>query len=213
MKHPTKYIISIMLSLVMSTVIVGCGVTAKPAIYLDFAGVNAAVSRSTHGLRLTLALNAAAYQPGTDIFIVLDEQNTLSSENKVRISYTWHLNGLVTSTPCNPANYPFGVAVYQGNYTTDKLAKIKPLYLFDPGNMYHCMAGPAINFTYIFKPLSDLISLRPDDAELNTMKDEIKINGYWTDSSEFKTFEPGVYTVAAADEWGALAIVHFTVTP
>jgi len=38
-------------------------------------------------------------------------------------------------------------------------------------------------------------------------------NGYWTDSSEFKTFEPGVYTVAAADEWGALAIVHFTVTP
>jgi hypothetical protein len=211
MKHRIKLILAIMLPLVISIATTGCGNTAKHAIYLDFAGVNAAVSRSTHGLSLTLSLNAATYQPGAYIFIVLDEQNTLSSENKVRISYTWRLNDMVTSTPCNPANYPFGVAVYQGDYTADTLAKIKPLYIFDPRNMYHCIAGPSIYFTYVFKPLSDLIILRSDDAELNTMKDEIKINGYWTDSVEFKSFEPGVYTVAAADEWGALAVVHFTV--
>ena len=212
MKHRIKYTIAVILSLVISTATMGCSNTGKHAIYLDFAGVNSAISQSTHGLRLALALNATTYHPGTDIFIVLDEQNTLSSENKVRISYTWRLNDMVTSTPCNPANYPFGVAVYQGDYPADKLVKIKPLYLFDPRNIYHCAAGPSINFTYVFKPLSDIISLRPDEAELSTMKDEIKINGYWTDSAEFKSFEPGVYTVAAADEWGALAVVHFTVT-
>ena len=212
MKHRIKYTIAVILSLVISTTIMGCSNTGKPAIYLDFAGVNSAISQSTHGLHLALALNATIYHPGMDIFIVLDEQNTLSSENKVRISSKWRLNGLVTSTPCNHTKNPFGVAVYQGDYPADKLVKIKPLYLFDPRNMYHCVAGPSINFTYVFKPFSDLITLRPDDAELSTMKDEIKINSYWTDSGEFKTFEPGVYTVAAADEWGALAIVHFTVT-
>ncbi len=212
MKHGVGIII-IALALISTFVgLAGCSKSVAHAIYMDYEGVNAAVSKSTHGLSLTLALNAKAYQPGSEISIIVDEQNTLSTENRVRISYDWRLNGLVTSTFCNTNNYPFGVAVYAGDYPSDKLAKLKPVYISDPRIMYHCIAGPTNYFTYIFKPLSNIIWLRADGAELSPMKDEIKIHGYWTQSCEFGNFEPGVYTVAAGDEWGTLAVVHFTVT-
>jgi hypothetical protein len=39
--------------------------------------------------------------------------------------------------------------------------------------------------------------------------------GYWASNNvgaTFTNFEPGVYTVIAGDEWGALVVVHFTVS-
>jgi hypothetical protein len=46
------------------------------------------------------------------------------------------------------------------------------------------------------------------------LKDEIGLKGYWTNDSvsQFNNFDPGVYTVIAGDEWGALVILHFTVS-
>ena len=40
------------------------------------------------------------------------------------------------------------------------------------------------------------------------------LKGYWTDDSypKFTYFDPGVYTVLGGDEWGNLALVHFTVS-
>ena len=38
------------------------------------------------------------------------------------------------------------------------------------------------------------------------MRDEINIEGYWTNSgsNSFSNFNPGVYTVVAGDEWEAM---------
>jgi hypothetical protein len=39
--------------------------------------------------------------------------------------------------------------------------------------------------------------------------------GYWASNNigaAFTLFEPGGYTVVAGDEWGAIVVVHFTVT-
>jgi hypothetical protein len=39
--------------------------------------------------------------------------------------------------------------------------------------------------------------------------------GYWTGAAPNaiqQNFDPGVYTVIAGDEWGALVFVHFTVS-
>lgn len=38
----------------------------------------------------------------------------------------------------------------------------------------------------------------------------IAANGYWSGDS-FTSFPSGVYTVVAGDEWGGIAILHFTV--
>ena len=47
------------------------------------------------------------------------------------------------------------------------------------------------------------------------MQYELQLNGYW-DGNPMEAvqdnFNPGVYTVVAGDEWGALVLVHFTVT-
>jgi hypothetical protein len=39
--------------------------------------------------------------------------------------------------------------------------------------------------------------------------------GYWASNevgAAFTNFGPGVYTVVAGDEWGALVVLHFTVS-
>jgi len=46
------------------------------------------------------------------------------------------------------------------------------------------------------------------------MNAEVQINGYWMAGQNLNedNFAPGVYTVVAGDEWGALVVLHFTVT-
>jgi hypothetical protein len=68
--------------------------------------------------------------------------------------------------------------------------------------------------------LSDnIISISNDNTySYNQLKYELVANGYWTKdstddyNSSFSNFNPGVYTVVAGDEWGALVVVHFTVS-
>jgi hypothetical protein len=47
------------------------------------------------------------------------------------------------------------------------------------------------------------------------IKSEIALEGYWHDSNMINNrliwFEPGIYTVVAGDEWGALVVLHFKV--
>jgi len=42
---------------------------------------------------------------------------------------------------------------------------------------------------------------------------DVSLKGYWTDSdsSRFRSFEPGIYTVVVGDEWGNVVVIHFTV--
>jgi hypothetical protein len=72
--------------------------------------------------------------------------------------------------------------------------------------------------SYNFKPSSNIATLfnvsdpNPQTFEMSTT---IKATYYWTGHSANSvqhTFDPGVYTVVAGDEWGTLVILHFTVT-
>jgi len=60
---------------------------------------------------------------------------------------------------------------------------------------------------YTFQSSSDITQFGQEIFEF-TMK------GYWPDKkdSEYTRLIPGLYTVVAGDEWGALVLVHFTVT-
>jgi hypothetical protein len=76
-------------------------------------------------------------------------------------------------------------------------------------------------FSYGFQPLSDTAAIfqmpESDAAFTLEMKTEFEPapTGYWTGNVQNTTltdFEPGVYTVVAGDEWGALVVLHFTVS-
>ena len=78
------------------------------------------------------------------------------------------------------------------------------------------MIGPTL---YSFQPSSDAAYLEGGSYSssngLMKMQYELQLNGYW-DGNPMEAvqdnFNPGVYTVVAGDEWGALVLVHFTVT-
>ena len=184
-----------------------------------FNNGNSASSKSVNGLDLCLSLDSKTYQSGQQVGIDIDEKNTLSKTNTITAFAKWPVNGLGVG-PCGVLNYPFGVAIFQGNYTVANISSATPLQIYQPGG-YHCPMMLAGISSYVFQPSSDTAavfqmseSTAVFNMEMNT-EFEPAPTGYWASNNlnaAFTDFGPGVYTVAAGDEWGTLVIVHFTVT-
>ena len=184
-----------------------------------FNNGNSASSKSVSGLSLSLSLDSKTYQSGQQVGIYIDEKNTLSKTNTITTSAKWPVSGLGVG-PCGPLNYPFGVAVFQGNYSAADISTATPLQIYEPG-IYHCPDILADISSYVFQPLSDTAavfqmseSTAGFTAGMNA-EFEPAPTGYWASNNvgaAFTNFEPGTYTVVAGDEWGALVVVHFTVS-
>jgi hypothetical protein len=69
---------------------------------------------------------------------------------------------------------------------------------------------------YVFKADSQW-TIPENIAQYYPMNATLEVSGYWTwngadpSSAVHHLFEPGVYTVAAGDEWGDVVLLHFTV--
>ena len=184
-----------------------------------FNNGNSASSKSVSGLSLSLSLDSKTYQSGQQVGIYIDEKNTLSKTNTITTSAKWPVSGLGVG-PCGVLNYPFGIAVFQGNYTAANVSTATPLQIYEPG-IYHCPDILADISYYVFQPLSDtaaVFQMSESTAGFTAgMNAEVEPapTGYWANDNvgaAFTNFEPGIYTVVAGDEWGALVLVHFTVS-
>ncbi len=190
--------------------------TVTPPISTLPPNTSSTTSESVNGLILSLSLNSTTFQPGQEISVVIDEQNTLAAVNNVSASNGWPLRGLSVG-PCGTLNYPMGVAIFQGYYTSSNVSSATSLQLYQPG-IYHCpMILGGIN-AYVFQPSSDIASVfgscDPNPCLTDfKISSEITVTGYWTNGQEatLSNFTPGVYTVVGGDEWGALAVLHFVV--
>ena len=211
------YIITITAILLLATFLPGCSNSATKTTTPTLTGVNSASSQSANGLELSLSLDAATYQLYQDVSIVIDEKNTLSKTNRVSASNKRPLSGLSLG-PCNQGS-PFGVAVFSGYYSSADVLKGTPLVIFDPNGVYHCPAFSwAEGAVYEFKPLSDNATVvgscvPPCSYDLQ-INQELQLSHYWIGSypATINSFDPGIYTIAAGDEWGAWVVLHFTVT-
>ena len=184
-----------------------------------FNNGNSASSKSVNGLELFLSLDSKTYQSGQEVGIDIDEKNTLSKTNTIISSAKWPVIGLGVG-PCGVLNYPFGIVIFQGNYTAANISSGTPLQIYEPG-IYHCPMTLAGISSYVFQPLSDnaaLFQMSESTPVINNMEMDTEFEpaptGYWASNdvgATFTNFEPGVYTVVAGDEWGALVVVHFTV--
>jgi hypothetical protein len=181
----------------------------------NFNDVNSDSSASANGLILFLALDSTTYQLGQEVSIAVDERNTLSTMNNV--SATDKLPSEFMSGFTNePSPLPFGIAVFKGNYALSNYSNATPLIIRDPSEVYIGITVVTPT-SYSFQPLSDTAILNGGNYNfVNGLKlqYEIGVNGYWLNiaSTTSTNFEAGVYTVVAGDEWGALVLVHFTVT-
>lgn len=178
--------------------------------------VNSASISSTNGLNLSLSTDATTYQTGQEISITVDEKNTLSTQNNVPSAYKWPTSGLSLS-PCGTNSFPFGVAIFHGDYTATDVSTATPLVLYNPNELPPCPVIPAIT-AYDFLPSSDLATEIVDNefnSQAIAMNQSVTVTYYWNGNGKNVTqrdFEPGIYTVAGGDEWGNLVVVHFTVS-
>jgi hypothetical protein len=224
MKLEIRIIITILL-FYMLAVAAGCGnstpTTTSTTTFTTThpSALNTSSSQSANGLSLSLSLDSAAYQPGQNITIVVDEKNTLSKTNNIPKSDNWAYDHF-RKAPCDSVS-PFGAAIFRGDYTVSNYSTATPLTIYDPHATLLCPTYAPI-ISYEFQPLSDTANVIADSKynQYNNswqFKYEVTIRGYWPDNdfnskSILTIFEPGVYTIVAGDEWGAVVVVHFTVT-
>ena len=230
-------IVLIAVLLLISTLAAGCGeigattpvtavtnastptpLTAVITTATDFTSVNAVAKKFANGLSLSISINPQLIKPGYPIHIVITESNMLSKTNNLRVSDKWPIKELSDGI-CGTEGYPFGIAVFQGDYTAANILISTPLILNNPNVIVQGCVPPVFNVTvYHFKSTSDIATL--DGEAINgsatfEMSTEVIGGIDWVGSfpnAVQQYFEPGVYTVVGGDEWGKMVILHFTVT-
>ena len=215
-----RNLFSIQVLLIFVILLTSCGTSAMQttsSVTTYTTGVNSASSQSAKGLSLSLTLDSTVYRAGQEIRIAIDEKNMLSITNNVPTADKWPLEALSVN-PCGTSVFPFGIAIFLGKYSSAEVSKAMPLLIFDPAEPWPCPFQAFKIMSYNFKPSSNIATLfnvsdpNPQTIEMSTT---IKATYYWTGHSANSvqhTFDPGVYTVVAGDEWGTLVILHFTVT-
>jgi len=118
---------------------------------------------------------------------------------------------------------PIGLAVLQGYFDPNNFTRGKALTLYNTGIAYLCNSVTSIYPVayYLFSPSSN--SAQPIDSHGDplgnqSMTIDFLASGYWTGGygagppgpAQFHPFV-GTFTVVAADEWGAVAISHFSI--
>jgi len=171
------------------------------------------VNSPEKGLELSLALNASSLPTGKGIAATAVEMNTLATPNNVSAAADWPVGNLAVG-PCGPLNYPVGIAVLRGNYAAGNVSSAKALQIYHPGVAACPMVLAGIT-SFEFQPSSDNATIfggcQPGGACLSEIVDStVSVNGYWNGGA-FTSFPCGFYTVVAGDEWGGIAMIHFSV--
>jgi hypothetical protein len=167
------------------------------------------------GLELSLSLNASAIAKGEGINATVVEVNTMTAVDNVSAADDWPVADLATG-PCGHLNSPVGIEVLSGNYDAANVTSGTALQVYNPG-LTMCPVMLSGITGYVFQPGSDNSTVYggcgPGACFNETATATLSITGYWSaNASASGSFPSGVYTVVAGDEWGGLAILHFTVT-
>ena len=158
-------------------------------------------------IRFEASLSGSAVAQGHPLTLVLKDVNTLDLRNK--ISDFWG--------PASPdlllagcsETFPGTVSVYEGVYGLTNLSSAMPLqsapqtgFAFYPAGCPSTAVLESGSFTF-----------RPHQALSSIVELEGYYNGTWTDSGEaLYAYQPGTYTVVAANSLGNTMVLYFTVT-
>jgi hypothetical protein len=147
-------------------------------------------------LDFRLSTNSSGY-----LTVVLGESNLYETTNLVLSGNSWRISPrlLDPNAECS-GDVAVGFAIFQGFFTESNYTGGKPLTLYDSGATYQCSSEDYSSF-----------SLPP----LGQASWSYSTDGYWTGgvsgATVLQRFPEGVYTVIAADEWGRLLVLHFSV--
>ena len=165
--------------------------------------------QSSNGLQLQVSVNATTLTHGEALQISVSEYNALSTINNVTVATNWGVNGLALSACQNINELPFGVALFQGSYTAQNISQVASLDLFP---VVPCPMLIRLITGYDFLPDSINAAIMPggDISSPTPMSGSLIVNGTYS-TAQLKPLAPGVYTLVAGDEWGALEFLYISV--
>ena len=194
---------------ILATGVLGVAVLLFPA--QKEAGPLSATGSGSSGLVLNLSINDSSIAQGHSVGVHISETNSLSTMNNVTAAQNWGTT--FTLGRCS-ANYPFGIALFKGHYTLQNFTQGERVSLQSPVQNYLCVRPPFSTSYYHFLPKTDTAVVQVGMGNQTVtlpMGTSIPITGYWTAEGSFTPLQHGTYTLVAGDEWGALAMLHFSV--
>jgi hypothetical protein len=166
---------------------------------------NASVD-SVDGLQLRVGLNATVLLPGESLQVTVSEFNTLATLNNVSQASQWPIQAELGSCP-NVYIQPFGIAVYSGHADAQNISQATQLEIFP---IKPCPMFVRLITGYAFQPQSDLAVVLPGSGA-SPLPMAANVNISMNYSGQPQPLPPGTYTLVAADEWGAMTFLYFTV--
>ena len=196
---------------------------------LDYSAFNdtASVTNSSLGLELITAVNSTHMQNGRAIGISISLRNVLPRPLNVTSESDWALPAFLHFFPCPR---PMSVAIFEGYYGTSNLSSASFLPLWPPREAISCPAlftgTYQIEFPFANNSNQNVsVMYGQSTPYYGPLQESVTENGYYSKTLQtpsgpngsvdmqpvFVPFAPGIYTIAAGDEWGQVAILHFVV--
>lgn len=202
-----------------------------PSYILSSLKTSTQTTNSTLGLEFALSINSTEMRPGEVLNITDSISNILPKVNDVSGASNWALQTLqnFSSEPFPCPSYA-SFQIFQGHYTSANISSAGPLQLYPSGIGFP--SCPLLQRPYfLFQPSSNLASVflspQPNFNITFRMGGPSYIRGNYSAGqcvnisaigqvpippTSTPPFSSGVYTIAAGDEWGQLAILYFVVT-
>jgi hypothetical protein len=163
-------------------------------------------NKTSPTLQLFLSVDSGYENPAWPVSIDIALNNTGSVPLTLEKSDNWPRNDL-TSGMCS--NLPFGISILKGYYTEQNMSSARSLVIYQ---LVPCPM-PTLIKSYTFQPLSSMATQKCDSLfscpGLTDMKAHLVIPDFM-DNGQHHSFDVGPYTIVGGDEWGHVAIQHFT---
>jgi hypothetical protein len=178
------------------------------------ASVTQQLPEPSSALQLYLSVNPSFIYPREFVGIKLSVNNTLQNPIFVKAQNKWPYENVVT-TSCGKIR--LGIAILGGYYTAQNMTEGKDLQLF---NKYDCNSqdletGKVYEFQDQSNQVKEIMCYQYFGLPCPTLESlnmNYGFDGYWDKNNTKHPFNDGTYTVIGADEWGQVAIQHFTFT-
>jgi hypothetical protein len=185
-------------------------------------------SNATIALSLRMSLNTTLLSSGQGIDITVYELNMLGRFNNITAADAWNYTGY-QGLICVPGdglyNLPFNVAIVPGYYTQTNVSVADSLPVFwSPCTILPaCLYAGGPPTEYDFYPQSSMaVAHNGTGFRVGVIRENVStslsFSGYYDPTcsglqpyASTLNFPSRIYTVICGDEWGQLAILHFTV--
>jgi hypothetical protein len=171
------------------------------------------------GLLLTLSINTTSVRSNGSFLLRVSEINPTSHFVNLTKSSNWFLNSLPLFWMCSPDVY--GVAIFRGYYTLQNISSAKNIILYNTNELF-CPELSSVIGSFSVPPSYSQECFLHNGTMICSI-DRLATSVYAIQGGTLKTgnessqvyslqsSEPGVFTIAAGDEWGTFALLHFFV--